>query len=434
MDFNYIIYTGAFELWKYFLNANYPISIRLIEEVISESDYLAQLERKYKDEYIMLKDKSIHYIEDFKGAGEMNIYHLNGFDFSLFDKLDTRILKKQDIDDSTFKKLLSTLWVECDHNYYSIVEYSPSFLKKQRNQLIYNQIFITYFNLSRYSNDLHDFISQELKLWEEILTDKALNFIKFRNELQHKVFYNIAYEYISQKDIATVSNIDFDIEVLYDEDQFLRYFKRLFESIQNLQDDEIKIKVVNKVKLAIIDRIVKLVNFPGAPNIEWLNIHWKIIGTGQGDSKVNNVFNLVESPTKTKDINQSYETAQEQCNFQQKRDDLKMNLENAGFLELELVKPLKPDKYILLINHVYDNKMPYVIAMFKHIGFLDHLLIEYKTKKEIHNIIASWLGSSNSRAVKGNIDVLNPRSEENRTRYTSHTHMEEVQEFYDAIK
>jgi len=433
MNFDYIVYNGGYDLWRFFLNNGYPISIEVIQDLIIEGGYKVKIENIYKTDYIKLKDKSIQFIEDHQFGGQIDIYYEMPFDFNLFDKVETQILRSKDIDCKILKEIRRLLWISCRHAYYMIVEYEPNFLLSTKSQLIYNVIFIDPFN-DEYENSFIDFIEKDLVLFDKILINKGLNYFHLKNELQGKVLKSISKLKLSKSDYSNVININYNIEKLINESHFSLYLISFFEGIQTIISEDIIINVTNIVKDALKDRISKIVNFPGAPNQEWLDRNWNLLGTGQSDDKLNDVTLFIESSTPAEDINPIEASAQEIYSFKQKRDDLKRNLENAGILELDLVKSLKPDKYILLINHLYENKLPYVIAMFKHIGFLDYLSIEYKTKKEIHSIIASWVGLSNSRGVKGNIDVLNPRSEDNRTRYTSYKYLEEVKEFYDTLK
>lgn len=112
---------------------------------------------------------------------------------------------------------------------------------------------------------------------------------------------------------------------------------------------------------------------------------------------------------------------------------LKNDILQHGFLKLDKVKTLpKPNKEKLL-EIIVNNDTPYIIAMFKHLGFLQYLQDNYfKTVKERNVNISNWLGT-NERTIKGNINVLNPMSTENKERYTSHNYKEIVTKDYEEL-
>ena len=71
MNFDYIVYNGGYDLWRFFLNNGYPISIEVIQDLIIEGGYKVKIENIYKTDYIKLKDKSIQFIEDHQFALEL---------------------------------------------------------------------------------------------------------------------------------------------------------------------------------------------------------------------------------------------------------------------------------------------------------------------------------------------------------------------------
>jgi hypothetical protein len=67
--------------------------------------------------------------------------------------------------------------------------------------------------------------------------------------------------------------------------------------------------------------------------------------------------------------------------------------------------------------------MPYSIALLVEIGFVDHLYKEiYRTKKELNEKMGKIFDVSDRR-IRGNINILNPGSKDDRAQYTSHTYI-----------
>lgn len=119
-----------------------------------------------------------------------------------------------------------------------------------------------------------------------------------------------------------------------------------------------------------------------------------------------------------------------------KADLLNEYLREYSFFELEKVKVLSERSQNTLIEKISENGLPYAIAMFDYLDFLDHLKNKYfKTNTKLHKEISNWLhGDEEGRAVKGNINVLNEKSNENRARYTAHSHKENVKRDYESLK
>lgn len=117
-----------------------------------------------------------------------------------------------------------------------------------------------------------------------------------------------------------------------------------------------------------------------------------------------------------------------------KSEQLKEQLAVFGFFELAMVKELQSNVQARLVELIGQAGVPYKIAMFDFIGFFSHLDKEHvKTKNELHQKVAKLI-SSTGRAVKGNINVLNENSKEDRSKYTAHLHKETVKTDYQNLK
>lgn len=121
-------------------------------------------------------------------------------------------------------------------------------------------------------------------------------------------------------------------------------------------------------------------------------------------------------------------------NPETKTDKLKTQLGQYGFFELPKIKKLSDPNKIKLVELISTNGLPYSIAMFDFLEFLEHMRKNHFTTHNQLNVeVARWFfASKDGRSVKGNISVLINTSTENREKYTSHIHKEQVQnDFYN---
>lgn len=87
-----------------------------------------------------------------------------------------------------------------------------------------------------------------------------------------------------------------------------------------------------------------------------------------------------------------------------------------------------------IIKHLLQNDIPYIVAYLKLLEFDKFLLENYfKTKEEMFLAISKILKKS-KRMIKGNFLVLNPKSNEDRIRYTSHKYINQVSKHHKSIK
>jgi hypothetical protein len=121
---------------------------------------------------------------------------------------------------------------------------------------------------------------------------------------------------------------------------------------------------------------------------------------------------------------------------QTKTNKLKTKLSEYGFFELAKVKKLSDPNKIKLVELISTNGLPYSIAMFDFLEFLKHMRDNhFKTHNQLNIEVATWFfASKDGRSVKGNISVLINNSTENRGKYTSHIHKEQVQKDFNNLK
>ncbi|WP_395052214.1 hypothetical protein [Flavobacterium sp.] len=77
---------------------------------------------------------------------------------------------------------------------------------------------------------------------------------------------------------------------------------------------------------------------------------------------------------------------------------------------------------------------PKAIAMLHEIGFFNLDKVKNLSLTSQYEIISIITGNQNIRSIKGNVSVLTDYSNENRARYTSNTHLEEMRKKLNEIK
>ena len=113
---------------------------------------------------------------------------------------------------------------------------------------------------------------------------------------------------------------------------------------------------------------------------------------------------------------------------------LRAELKARDFFKLKLVKELSDPAKEKLIWFINNNELPYQVAMFDFLGFIDFYEKEYGySRAVIYRKIAEILTVS-PRMVKGNYLVLQDFSKEDRKRYTSYKYREQVIKDYQMLK
>ncbi|MEI7615629.1 MAG: hypothetical protein WCJ54_02860 [Actinomycetota bacterium] len=111
---------------------------------------------------------------------------------------------------------------------------------------------------------------------------------------------------------------------------------------------------------------------------------------------------------------------------------IERGLKVYGFYELNLIKEITPQKQEKLIQKISESQVPYQIAMLNHLGFIEKMKNAFDAKEDFYKKLAPILDSV-PRTIKGNINVLNPKSNENHDRYTSINFKEDVKNDYENI-
>ena len=111
--------------------------------------------------------------------------------------------------------------------------------------------------------------------------------------------------------------------------------------------------------------------------------------------------------------------------------ELRKQLRNHGFFELPKVSSLDKEMSEKLMQLFVSNKAPYNLAMLDYLGFVTHLIKEFKKKNKV---LSDILGCD-ERAVRGNLSVLNnAKTTEDKERYTSYKYKKKVQIDYEKLK
>ncbi|TFF29736.1 hypothetical protein [Mucilaginibacter psychrotolerans] len=148
-------------------------------------------------------------------------------------------------------------------------------------------------------------------------------------------------------------------------------------------------------------------------DIEHLFFPFKFFGCYQF---INLLAKLIEKSEKTDNIPET-----------EAPNPLRRNLSKLGFDQFKFGK-LSPDEaYSTLIA----KDVPFQIAFLNEAGFIKSVeKAQANTKAGLHKIFAAALDCP-ERTVKGNLNVLNSFSKEDRKRYTAHLHVPDVQKLLD---
>lgn len=110
-------------------------------------------------------------------------------------------------------------------------------------------------------------------------------------------------------------------------------------------------------------------------------------------------------------------------------------LKSLGFYDLKKVSILPKESQKELTSLFAENSVPYRIALLDFLGFFKNLEIKSVSKKAMHIMLAKTeLLGKNERAIRGNINVLDSFSTEDRNRYTADIHQDIVQRDYQNLK
>ncbi|HMI01888.1 MAG TPA: zinc ribbon domain-containing protein [Pedobacter sp.] len=113
---------------------------------------------------------------------------------------------------------------------------------------------------------------------------------------------------------------------------------------------------------------------------------------------------------------------------------LRAGLSPLGFFDLETVRNLWPKQQQDLIKMIAERGVPFAVALLNEIGVTSHIYSSItKSKSGIHKKLAAVLGCQ-ERTVKGNLNVLNKISREDRSRYTAHLYLDEARQILKQMK
>ena len=110
-----------------------------------------------------------------------------------------------------------------------------------------------------------------------------------------------------------------------------------------------------------------------------------------------------------------------------------------GFYNLSLVKELNEQSRAKLIQLICSHEVPYKIAMFDFLGFINYFLKEYDSRRTIMykrfgEIFCARFRPVSSRTIQGNINDLNKKPENRDPDYTASNYKDEVKKHYEMLK
>jgi hypothetical protein len=120
-------------------------------------------------------------------------------------------------------------------------------------------------------------------------------------------------------------------------------------------------------------------------------------------------------------------------------EKLQLALMENGFFNLPKVIELNEQSKGELVKLICVNDVPYKIAMFDFLSFIDYFLAEYAaTRTEMYKKFAEIFCAGNRpvsvRTIQGNINDLRKIPTKRDSRYTASLHIEEVKNHYETLK
>ncbi len=295
------------------------------------------------------------------------------------------------------------------------------FEKIEKEFLQYVSVFQKRYNQSEAKERL---IKTEIDLYEKLL---------FTERLQIHVLSNVIYP-LEEIIMPSVEWPDFSkllaaaggFNPNYKGEKVLFYGPRKLNSIE--------ISDIRKLYQKIIVNGEKDFSKTNSPNCR--------VNIGAGDSNFIRVEGIAKFYEYLKSLDMPFETNSEN-HFAKTRnlpdtrtEKLKTLLNDFNFFDLNLVKLLQDKQQNELVYLISSKGLPYGIAMFNYLGFLDYLAeeffpVKYQLYKEISKLFSS---DKEGRAVKGNINTLSEISHESKIRYTAHKYKQQVIIDYQNLK
>lgn len=89
-----------------------------------------------------------------------------------------------------------------------------------------------------------------------------------------------------------------------------------------------------------------------------------------------------------------------------------------------------------VVKLICSRSIPYSVAMLNYLGVFDHLMNNYGySKLKTCKTASKWFSSDkDGRSIKGNLNTLSEKSNENNNKYTAHLHKETVIKDYESLK
>jgi hypothetical protein len=191
--------------------------------------------------------------------------------------------------------------------------------------------------------------------------------------------------------------------LLHRKKEFIKYQKKLNTEILKNALTKLKLKKRKCFLTESIEKIVNELNFGNGNNIVFNQYDQHNFSNGFNFSTLLEKKEVFESELKLLDFE-------------------KNEIINFELIKTEPINEIEP-----------QQKIPYKIALLHELGFFKLDAIKKLTKENQFKIISSLTGGTH-RTVKGNVNVLDANSDENRLKYTSNNHIDEVKIYLNKLK
>jgi hypothetical protein len=167
--------------------------------------------------------------------------------------------------------------------------------------------------------------------------------------------------------------------------------------------------------------------------------HLNILGEGKTElefinSKIEETeLSIREIRTKKRETEDDLKRRNKLSLFLEELKERKRILDTERKVNLILENLNTENQTILSDSEEKEKPLPYKIALLQELGFFELDKIKKLTKENKFKVIQKLTGGTH-RTIKGNVNVLNYDSNEDRAKYTSNNYTDEVKNYLDKLK
>ena len=279
---------------------------------------------------------------------------------------------------------------------------------------------------------IQDFINFKHTIEEKIdnpISDKDI--LSFLDKYQKKLsfLYGKGVELIKSLNESGNFNVS---------DYYITNIKEVFKDIkfpsktepqQIVYSPKIKVEKIYKQFIPFIEASLK-----NKPLLKYLNrpiLMYYIEITNCLLAENLSVCNFIQDKVDELDLRGNVSEFDNELNTQIKEEkkrstQLKEDLSKYSFNKYLEDKLFNKDSIEKILSLLIEKEVPFCIALLNEIGYLDYFNKEFCKNQVERNNLLGKIFNANPRRIKGNINVLNPKSTDNSNTYTAHVYKKDV--------